>query len=158
MKGEILTKLIYYPILAILAAVRKPVFWIILMILLGLWWFQNRQEEVATEQSEELLGETLQQMPSVPTTTGPIPLPNVAAFNGQAGKTNELQEFTFPPDFTEAVVGRFRIKEGRMPKDWDEFVTAGVSTNLPPAPAGFKYVYNSQLGLLEMLRVKPVAQ
>jgi hypothetical protein len=40
----------------------------------------------------------------------------------------------------------FNAQEGRMPRDLDELVTKEYVSQLPPAPAGMKLVYDAVTG------------
>jgi len=155
MKEDWIFRSIYYPMIAVMAAVRKPVFWLVVLLGMAIWWYDHQNGEVVELEGESLMEEVLHEAPMAATAQGPVPLsliPAMAAGNG----TSRLEEFTLPPDFTEAMVGRYRLKEGRSPRNWEDFVSAGVAAHLPSAPEGFQYVYDPELGLLEMLRVNRV--
>lgn len=142
-----LSKLIAMPIFAILLAVRKPAFWIAIVCAGGIWWFTKQKEVVQSEQNQVIFAQVLATDEFVPTSNGPVPLSQI-----HTNTELELLEFTFSEAFSEALLASFRMKNGRAPDDWDELRTSGVASNLPPAPKGFRILFNESIGLFEMVR------
>ena len=146
MKAD-LSKLIAMPIFAILLAVRKPAFWIVVACVGGIWWFTKQKEVVQSEENQMIFAHVLATDEFVPTTKGPVPLSQI-----HTNTELELQEFTFSEAFSEALLASFRMKNGRAPNDWNELRTSGVASNLPPSPKGFSIQFNEAIGLFEMVR------
>ncbi|MBG89627.1 MAG: hypothetical protein CMO80_22390 [Verrucomicrobiales bacterium] len=153
MSNETTTKLIFYPVLLILTLVRKPVFWIIVVLLLGFWLMRGQQQVEQSQDNETAMNAIIEQsIPVIPKSKPEAQIPSIPGVAKKGGQDTESEEFTFPPEFTEAVSAKFRMAKGREPKDWDDFVSAGVVDKVPPAPKGFRYVYDAELGLMEMIR------
>lgn len=150
MSRDLKTKIFFYPILAVLTLVRKPAFWILLVVAGGVWWFQQREAEEAVEDGNVLLDATMATSPMP--LTEPVSAPAIPGIGGNDGGVTEAQEFTFPPDFTEAVLARFRMQEKKEPTSWNDLRTSGVVSNVPAPPKGFKFVYDAKFGLLEMVK------
>lgn len=144
-------KLISLPIFFLLLLLRKPAFWVVVVLLGGLGWFLKQDEAAQSEDSEIMFAQTLNDVQFAPTSEGPLPLSEIP---GLSSNKNEIepQEFVFSPSFTEAVLSRFRMKEGREAASWSELRNSGVVSNIPAPPKGFKFVYNREIGLLEMVK------
>ncbi len=152
MSRDLKTKVFFYPILAVLTLVRKPVLWIVLVIAGGVWWFQQREAVEAVEDGNALMDATIS-TPTVPMlTVEPLVTPAIPGVANQDGEPTKAQEFTFPPDFTEAVLARFRMQEKKDATSWDDLKNAGVVSNVPAPPSGFKFVFDAEFGLLEMVK------
>jgi len=150
MSRDLPTKLVFYPLLAAMTLVRKPLFWLAIVLGCAIWWFQQREQAEAIEDSHALMEETISQtpMPLIEAVATPA-IPGVPV---KEGDSTEAKEFTFPPDFTEAVLARFRMQEKRETTSWEELRTSGVVSNVPAPPVGFKFVFDAEFGLLEMVR------
>jgi hypothetical protein len=153
MKNETQTKIFFYPALAILTLSRKRAFWVVAAVLLAFWFFWGREKAVEAADAEAFVSETLKQQPQMELTEVAEPLPALQIGLGRKTPDSKLvpEEFTFAPEFTEGVTTRFHKQQGRLPTDWKDLEQAGVVTNVPAAPKGFKYVYDAQLGLMEMV-------
>jgi hypothetical protein len=46
-------------------------------------------------------------------------------------------------DIIESAVGRFHLRNGRLPRNWDELEGANIITKMPPPPPGKKYVLSA---------------
>lgn len=152
MSRDLQTKIFFYPILAVMMLVRKPVFWVAVVLGCGIWWFQKQEEAEAVEDSHALMEETIAQTPMPTPLVEAVATPAIPGVPVKEGDSTEAKEFTFPPDFTEAVLARFRMQEKREATSWKELRTSGVVSNVPAPPAGFKFVFDAEFGLLEMLR------
>lgn len=152
MSRDLPTKLVFYPLLAAMTVVRKPVFWILVVAGIGVWWFQRQEQAEANEDSRALMEETIAQTAMPSPLVEAVAAPAIPGVPRKEGESTEPKEFTFPPDFTEAVLARFRMQEKREATSWEDLNSSGVVSNVPAPPAGFKFVLDTEFGLLEMLR------
>lgn len=128
---------------------RSRVFWVLVALVLIFWFWRDREENIdvaAQEQFYEqaieaeidaLIAESKAQSQLMPATS--------------ESKDNESQEasFFFTPMLCEAIATRSYRKLGRMPTNWNDIVSTGVTKKIPPPRKGHKYVYNPKTGTIE---------
>jgi hypothetical protein len=119
--SKTVTQASYYPILAILWLVRSRVFWILLVIGIGLWFaFRPPPPPPAAD-------------PKAPITFRPDP----------SGR------LPVDPLLLESALGKFYAVNKRLPTNWTEFKATGLISNMPPAKPGHRYVFDPTIGLLK---------
>ncbi len=120
MNSKTITHAVYYPILAVLWLGRSRVFWIVLLISLGLWF-------------------AFRPPPPPPAADPRAPI----AFRPDPGGRLPID-----PLLLESAMGKFYALNQRLPTNWTEFKATGLISNMPPAQAGHQYVFDPRIGLL----------
>ena len=79
------------------------------------------------------------------------PLTAPADYVEGLGKAQKSAQTTLTTAGLDQAIKRFYTDEGRLPKDLNELVTKGAMTQIPPAPRGMKYDYDSKTGVIKVV-------
>jgi hypothetical protein len=79
------------------------------------------------------------------------PLTAPADYVGALGKAQKSAEKTLSAVGLDQAIKRFYTEQGRLPKDLDELVSKGAISQIPPAPRGMKYDYDSKTGVIKVV-------
>ena len=79
------------------------------------------------------------------------PLTAPADYVGELGKAQKSAQATLTTAGIEQAIKRFHAEQGRLPQDLDELVAKGAMTQVPPAPRGMKYDYDSKTGVIKVV-------
>jgi hypothetical protein len=79
------------------------------------------------------------------------PLTAPADYVGELGKQQKSAQSTLSKVGIDQAIQRFHVDQGRLPKDLDELVAKGAMTQIPPAPRGMKYDYDSKTGVIKVV-------
>ncbi len=145
----------FMPIAFGMRLLRKPAFWVALVLLSALWFWRSRSRvnevaelEALTEEltidAEVRALQARQESPVVADSAG-------SGSRTAAGTGPEL-EFVFPPQLCESITSKFHGRMGRMPTNWADITASGSATNIPPARPGYKYVYDARFGMIEQVK------
>ena len=74
-----------------------------------------------------------------------------ADYVGELGKPQKSAQTTLTTAGIDQGIKRFYADQGRLPKDLDELVAKGAMTQIPPAPRGMKYDYDSKTGVIKVV-------
>jgi len=67
------------------------------------------------------------------------------------GKGQKSMQKTLSTVGIDQAIQRFHVDQGRLPKDLDELVAKGAMSQIPPAPRGMKYDYDSKTGVIKVV-------
>ncbi|HEY0549635.1 MAG TPA: hypothetical protein VGF13_08540 [Verrucomicrobiae bacterium] len=79
------------------------------------------------------------------------PLTAPADYVGELGKAQKPAQTTLTTVGLDQGIKRFYADQGRLPKDLDELVAKGAMSQIPPAPRGMKYDYDSKTGVIKVV-------
>lgn len=79
------------------------------------------------------------------------PLTAPADYVGELGKQQKSAQTTLTKAGIDQAIQRFHVDQGRLPKDLDELVAKGAISQIPPAPRGMKYDYDSKTGVIKVV-------
>jgi hypothetical protein len=79
------------------------------------------------------------------------PVTAPADYVGGLGKQQKSAQSTLSTIGIDQAIQRFQVDQGRLPKDLDELVAKGAMTQIPPAPRGMKYDYDSKTGVIKVV-------
>jgi hypothetical protein len=102
-----------------------------------LCFFQGCKEEKKTSSSSD--------------TSSGNPLTAPADYVGAIGKAQKSAQKTLSTVGLDQAIKTFYTQEGRLPTDLNELVSKGVITEVPPAPRGMKYDYDSKSGIIKVV-------
>ena len=81
---------------------------------------------------------------------------DAAYIRGQAENRLKQLDAMDTIDELASVLQRFRDREGRMPRSWQELVTAERLRGIPVDPAGFPFVVDAQTGRIDVSKQSPM--
>ena len=118
------------------------------------WWlwglFSSRQEAEVEEAFVEQAILEIESSGEIATAPVSEVMATVNADDKAPSRRGKVDEpLFFSPGYTEAVVGRFHQKHGRLPASWTELKDAKVVGDVPEARPGHKIVYDAELGMIE---------
>ncbi|HWN95113.1 MAG TPA: hypothetical protein VNT99_08775 [Methylomirabilota bacterium] len=79
------------------------------------------------------------------------PLTAPVDYVGAIGKAQKSAQKTLSTVGLDQALRTFYTDEGRFPKDLNELVTKGTISQIPPAPHGMKYDYDSKAGTIKIV-------
>lgn len=79
------------------------------------------------------------------------PLTAPADYVGALGKAQKQAQKTISTLGIDQALKVFYNEEGRFPTNLNELVAKGTISQIPPAPRGMKYDYDSKLGTIKVL-------
>ena len=89
--------------------------------------------------------------PTAADTPSGNPLTAPVDYLGAVGKAKTSMEKTLGTVGIDQALKAFSAEEGRYPKDLNELVTKGTISQIPPAPRGMKYDYDSKSGVIKVV-------
>ncbi len=79
------------------------------------------------------------------------PLTAPADYVGALGKAQQSAQKTLSTVGLDQALKTFYTEQGRFPTDLNELVTKGDISQIPPAPRGMKYDYDSKAGTIKVV-------
>jgi len=130
-------------------ALRSRIVWAVGTVLIVLWFLSGMRREQAADEAAKA-AEAIIEEHSVK--QAPARKPEADAGKEESGRKFKVtveQGFYFGPEFCEAVLTKFQNQHKRMPTNWVDIRVNGGAKNVPPPREGYKYVYDSRLGIIE---------
>jgi hypothetical protein len=79
------------------------------------------------------------------------PLTAPADYAEGLSKAQKSAQATLAAAGIDQGIKQFYADQGRLPKDLDELVAKGAMSQIPPAPRGMKYDYDSKTGVIKVV-------
>jgi hypothetical protein len=89
--------------------------------------------------------------PAASQTSSGNPLTAPVDYLGAVAKAQNSAKKTISTLGLDQAIKMFSAEEGRLPKDLNELVTKGTIGQIPPAPQGMKYDYDSKTGVIKVV-------
>jgi len=89
--------------------------------------------------------------PGAADTSSGNPLTAPADYVGALGKAQQSAQKTLTTVGIDQALKTFYTEQGRFPTDLNELVTKGAISQIPPAPRGMKYDYDSKAGTFKVV-------
>lgn len=130
-------------------ALRSRIVWAVVTVLIVLWFLSGMKREQAEEEAAKSAEAVIAEHSKKQTPVANSVVETDKEEPGRKFKVTVEQGFYFGPEFCEAVLTKFKNQHNRMPTNWVDIRANGGVKHVPPPREGYKYVYDSRLGIIE---------
>lgn len=130
-------------------ALRSRIVWAVVTVLIVFWFLSGMKREQVEEEAAKSAEAVIAGHSEKQTAVAKSVVETDKEEPGRKFKVTVEQGFYFGPEFCEAVLTKFKNQHNRMPTNWVDIRANGGVKNVPPPREGYKYVYDSRLGIIE---------